>query len=257
MTWPWLIFSKCARRAGRGACLASLAVSLAALSFLPAFGDTVSGTVRLIDSNDPAVRKNTDYFGAVIWLERSGGMPLPVQPKAAQMAQKKKQFVPSVIAVPVGSTVSFPNFDPIFHNAFSTFAGQIFDVGLYPPGTDEKVRFHRPGVVLVYCNIHPTMSGVIVVVNTPYMAVSKSDGSFRIDGVEAREYHLHVFHARATEQTLQALERNLFVGSDAVSLPPLEISESGYIQMPHKNKFGKDYPPVIEDRPMYHAGRKP
>jgi hypothetical protein len=66
-----------------------------------------------------------------------------------------------------------------------------------------------------------------------------------------------VFHERATPQVLQALEHNLIFGRGAVSLPPLEISVSGYIQMPHKNKFGKDYPPVIADRPMYRAGKKP
>jgi hypothetical protein len=76
----------------------------------------------------PASANKKDYFGVVVWLERRDGKALTVQPKTAQMAQKQKQFVPSVLAVPVGSRVSFPNFDPIFHNAFSTFAGQIFDV---------------------------------------------------------------------------------------------------------------------------------
>jgi hypothetical protein len=66
-----------------------------------------------------------------------------------------------------------------------------------------------------------------------------------------------VFHERATEQTLNALDRILTVGDDPVSLPQLDISESGYIQTPNKNKYGKDYPAVIEDRPMYPASRKP
>ena len=139
----------------RGALLLSL------LRALPAPAGTVTGSVRLIDSHDTGVHRNNDYSGAVIWLERPDGTALPLQPKVAQMAQKKKLFVPSVLAAPVGSAVSFPNFDPIFHNAFSNFAGQIFDVGLYPPGADRKVPFRRAGIVRVFCNIHPTMTALI------------------------------------------------------------------------------------------------
>src|SRR2546425_5308444 len=103
----------CSGRIARGA-------SWAALLALPAVAGTVTGSVRLIDSHDPGAHRNHDYSGTVIWLERSDGTALPLQPKMAQMVQKKKRFVPSVLAVPVGSAVSFPNLDPIFHNAFST-----------------------------------------------------------------------------------------------------------------------------------------
>src|SRR5580704_11227719 len=92
----------------------------------PALAGSVTGSVRLIDSHDASVRKNNDFFGVVIWLERTDGAAIPLQPKTAQMAQKKKTIVPHVLAVPVGSTVSFPNLDPIFHNVFSNFAGQVF-----------------------------------------------------------------------------------------------------------------------------------
>ena len=234
-----------------------LACLMVTLPVLPAFAASVTGSLRLTDSSDTRVRNDKDYSGLVVWLQRSNGPSPAVHPVSAQMAQRKKQFVPRVLAIPVGSTVAFPNLDPIFHNVFSSYSGQIFDVGLYPPRTDQKVRFHRPGVVFVFCNIHPTMSAVIVVVDTPYVAVSGLDGSFHMEGVEAGDYRLHVYHERATEQVLQALECNVNVNGEAVSLPPIEISESGYIQVPHKNKYGKDYPAVIEDRPMYPAGRKP
>jgi plastocyanin len=238
-------------RGGSGALL------LALWAVVPSLAGTVTGSVRLMDSHDPAVRKNNNYYGVVIWLERTDGAAPSVQPKTAQMAQRKKSFVPSVLAVPAGSTVSFPNFDPIFHNVFSNYAGQVFDVGLYAPGTDQKVVFRRAGIVRVFCNIHPTMSAVIVVVDTPYMAVSNPDGSFRIDNVAPGEYQLHVYHERASSETLKALERALAVASDPVAVPTLIISETGFIQVPHKNKYGKDYPAVIEDRPMYPAGTKP
>jgi plastocyanin len=234
---------------------AGWSVLVGLLLVAPAPGGTIVGSVQLVDSHDSAVRKSRDFSGVVIWLERTDGEVLPLQPKTAQMAQRKKTFVPHVVAVPVGSTISFPNFDPIFHNVFSNFDGPVFDVGLYPPGNDQRVRFSRPGIVRVFCNIHLTMFAIVAILNTPYIAVSKSDGSFRVDEVKAGEYRLHGFHERATEETLKRLERTLMIGNDPVSLGSLEISESGYIAVPHKNKFGNDYPSVIEDHPMYPAGR--
>src|SRR5712691_12524908 len=148
---------------------------------------TVGGAVQLVDSRDQNVRNKGDYSGVVVWLERVGAPPPESVPRTVKIVQKQKRFVPHLAAVPVGSTVDFPNLDPIFHNAFSNFAGQPFDVGLYPPGTSQKVRFTREGVVRVFCNIHPTMSAVIVVAPTPYIAISKKDGSYSIEGVEPGE----------------------------------------------------------------------
>src|SRR5215470_11902641 len=96
---------------------------------------TVSGTVRLSDSQDPNVRRKGDYSGVVLWLERVGGPAPEARPRTVRIVQKQKRFNPHIVAIPVGSTVDFPNDDPIFHNAFSNFAGQPFDVGLYAPGT--------------------------------------------------------------------------------------------------------------------------
>jgi plastocyanin len=224
---------------------------------IQAWAVTVSGTVQLVDSRDPNVRRKSDYSGVVVWLERAGAPEPEAKPRTATVAQKQKRFAPHVTAIPVGTTVNFPNFDPIFHNAFSNFAGQPFDIGLYAPGTSQKVRFMRPGVVRVFCNIHPTMSAVIVVTPTPYIAITNKNGAYSIDGVEPGEYRLHVFHERSSEQTLRALEKKVTVGGPSQPLPLLAISESGYIEAPHKNKYGKDYPPVVEDRAMYPAGRNP
>ena len=87
----------------------------------------------------------------------------------AQIVQKNKKFSPHILAVTTGTTVDFPNNDPIFHNAFSNFEGKVFDIGLYPPGTSKSVRLDRPGVVRVFCNIHPTMSAIIAVLSTPVL----------------------------------------------------------------------------------------
>src|SRR6185295_12989922 len=169
------------------------ALVLLCLVVIPSMGGTIIGSVRLIDTSAAARRGNNDYSGVVVWLEPSDRIAPSGQPKTAELAQRKKHFNPPVLAIPVGTAVTFPNFDPIFHNAFSNYSGQTFDVGLYPPGSVPKVVFRRPGIVRVFCNIHPTMSAVIVVEDTPYMAVTSANGSFRIEEVTPGEYRLHIF----------------------------------------------------------------
>ncbi len=219
-----------------------------------AYAGTVAGKVQLVDSRDPNVRRKSDYSGVVVWLERLDTPSPAALPRTVTIVQRQKRFVPHIVGVPVGSAVDFPNADPIFHNAFSNFAGQTFDVGLYAPGSTQKVNFARPGVVRVFCNIHPTMSAVIVVEPTPYITVSGKAGYYSIEGVEPGEYRLRFFHERSSERTLAALERKVTVDRKGAALPPITVSESGYIEAPHKNKYGKDYPPVIEDRAIYPPG---
>lgn len=239
MTWPWRIFSSLACAAG-------------------VYGGSLAGRVELVDSRDPGVRKHRDYSGVVVWLDPVGREPPAAPPRTVEMIQKGKRFIPHVLAVPVGTTVEFPNLDPIFHNAFSNFSGQPFDTGLYPPGTSQKVRFRREGVVRVFCNIHSTMSAVIVVTRTPFVAVTSREGVFRIEGVPAGEYRMRVWHERATEETLKALERKIAFGENGgeVQLPVLRISESGYLEVPHKNKYGQDYPPAPEEHVVYPGVRR-
>jgi plastocyanin len=206
---------------------------------------TVGGRVELVSSHDS--RKRTDNSGVVVWLEPAPGIPLvSASAGRAQMVQKNKTFTPHVLAVSVGTVVDFPNFDPIFHNAFSNYNGQIFDIGLYPPGTTRSLAFRREGVVRVFCNIHPAMSAVIVVLKSPYFATSAKNGSFEIANVAAGSYRMHVFHERASQETLAALTRSVDVGDGSLQLTPIELSESGYLELPHKNKFGKDYPPASD-----------
>ncbi len=163
------------------------------------------------------------------------------------MVQQHKQFLPHVLAIRAGTTVDFPNLDPIFHNAFSNIDGQPFDVGLYPPGSSRRVLFHKTGIVRVFCNIHESMSAVIVVEDTPWLAVSNERGGFTIADVPPGEYILHVFYERATRQTLESLTRNVEVVEGRTSLPDLRISRTGYIAVPHQNKYGRDYPATEED----------
>src|SRR5271154_382378 len=140
----------------------------------------VNGRVEIVSSKNPDVRKHSDYSGVVVWIEPASGPAIPVAPHKAQMIQRGKRFIPHILAITVGSSIDFPNEDPIFHNAFSNYDGQVFDVSLYPPGTTRSVVFRREGVVRVFCNIHPAMSAVIVVLKSPYFAISTKSGTFSI-----------------------------------------------------------------------------
>ncbi len=119
---------------------AGLAIGLA----LPCAGVTITGKVELRDSREAAVSKKMDFSGVVVWLEPLGVKPPLPAATHARMIQKDKTFTPHVLAIPVGATVEFPNFDPIFHNAFSNYDGKTFDLALYPPGTSKRCHFRNP-----------------------------------------------------------------------------------------------------------------
>ncbi len=235
--------------------VSSLLLGLAGATNLAA--GSVSGRVELRDSQDAAVRKHMDFSGVVVWLEPVNGSPAPASADAtARMVQKDKTFTPHVLPIRAGTRVDFPNFDPIFHNAFSNYNGQLFDVGLYPPGTSRPFRFSRPGVVRVFCNIHATMSAVIVVLNTPYFEATPKNGNFQLNNVPPGEYTLRFFHERATQATLDSLTRRITIPEGSVTLPAIGISESGYIVIPHHNKYGHDYSDAPDDGGVYPAVRK-
>ena len=227
MIWRWLICSS-----------VGLGVALGAL---------VTGKVELSNSTNAAVRRHKDYEGVVLWLEPVD-RPVPaVPPKRVEMLQKDKLFQPHVLAISLGSTVELPNLDLIFHNAFSNFSGQPFDVGLYPPRTSKSVTFRHAGIVRVFCNIHAAMSAIIAVLNTPWYTVSLATGQYAIDGVPPGEYQLRLFHERALAENLKFLERRITVPESGLTLPLISISETGFIPAPHLNKYGNEYPPPAND----------
>jgi plastocyanin len=260
MTWRWAISFKYrsgqigARLAGSRRLLSAFwlltSVSLFSMGAgsVPAPSDglgSVTGAVEITNSRDAALRRN--YSGVVLWLERTDRSVRPpvAVPKHVQMVQKDRHFQPHVLAIPVGSTVAFPNRDPIYHNAFSTFSGQPFDTGLYKPGTSKEEVFTSPGIVRVFCNIHPTMSAIIAVLPTPWYVLTGPTGKFSITDVPPGEYQLRIFYERARPENLKFLEQgHITVPADGLTLPLISISETGFIPAPHLNKYGQPYPPV-------------
>ena len=218
------------------------------------WGASVSGQVEVRDSRAAAVMKLRDFSGIVVSLRPVGATSLPAVPARVIITQRNKTFLPHILTIMTGTTVDFPNFDPIFHNAFSSYNGQVFDVGLYPPGTSRAVKFSKAGVVRVFCNIHPTMSAVIVVLNTPYFTTTKKDGSWALD-VPPGNYELNVFHERSSEQAMQAATQKVTVTDEAHKLAPVTVSEAGYLSTPHKDKYGKEYGPPSDDKIIYPGAR--
>ena len=111
--------------------------------------------------------------------------------------QKNRQFVPDLVVVPVGSTVTFPNRDLIFHNVFSLSKPKTFDLGNYPKDQTQTVTFPKPGIVFVHCHLHPNMAAVIVVSPNQWSTKADADGRFTLPGVPAGRYQVVAWHKTA------------------------------------------------------------
>lgn len=131
---------------------------------------------------------------AVVYAEgRIGAAPRPPA-RPPVVVQQDTAFVPGSLVVPVGSTVSFANRDPIFHNVFSYSSPARFDLGRFPRGESREVTFDTPGVVKVYCEVHDFMRAVVVVAENPYHAVVDPQGRFRIEGIPEGTYSFAIYH---------------------------------------------------------------
>ena len=242
----------CSERRGLCAVVCWLAIMVAA----PAMAQTVSGAVTLTGA-DGQPPKKPDYSGVIVWLEPAGATLRPaVAPlKQAAMAQRNKTFLPHLLAIEVGTAVDFPNDDPMFHNVFSNYDGQVFDVQVYAPKTSRRVVFRRPGMVHVFCNIHETMSAVIAVLPTPYFTVTGPDGRFQLRA-PAGQYRLHVWHERVEPEVAARLERAVTVGPSDATMPDAILTLSNQPIGPHKNKYGQNYAFAPADNVFYPGARR-
>jgi plastocyanin len=108
----------------------------------------------------------------------------------AVMKQENKQFLPRVLVVQKGTTVQFPNMDALFHNVFSVTPESSFDLGSYRQGESKGVTMSKPGVVSVYCNMHPQMVGYVLVVPNGNYAHAGKDGFFRLQNIPAGRHRI-------------------------------------------------------------------
>ena len=230
-----------------------LAVALAAHAGLAAQGLTVTGRVILLGAASRG--KSADNSNAVVFLTPLAGASefAPARfappPRRFQIAQKNKRFIPHLLIVPVGAVVEFPNHDPFFHNVFSLFEGKRFDLGLYEGGATRAITFSKPGVSYIFCNIHPEMSAVIIVLEYPYYGVSNVTGEVTLSSVPSGRYQLDVWHERCLPEALKSLSREIVVSPGSASIGEVRLPESGDLLTKHKNMYGRDYEPTAQPYP--------
>ena len=136
---------------------------------------------------------------AVIYLECDKiAQPL----SHAVVDQRDKTFIPHVSVVTTGTNVRFPNNDAVFHNVFAYYNAKKFDLGMYPQGKTKEVRFDKPGIVALLCNVHSEMSAYIMVVSTPYYAITDKNGRFEMRDVPPGSYTLRAWHESGATTTM-------------------------------------------------------
>lgn len=173
----------------------------------------------------------------LVWLEPASGKVARRPPESVQMTTRNKMLLPHVLAVPAGSSVAFPNDDPISHNLFSLSSGNSFDLGLYRKGAGKTEKFDTPGIVNVYCNVHPNMSAVIHVMSTPYYGFADANGRYSFD-VPPGRYRLIAWNEQGG-----ASETTVDVGATGAAMAALTIDSRNFRVSQHTNKMGKPYQP--------------
>lgn len=147
----------------------------------------------------PALAPASELHHVVVYLQDAP--PRPVTPTKVEIRQRGETFIPRVVAIPIGSEVSFPNDDPIYHNVFSLSRPRSFNLGRYPRGHTRHVKFERPGIVKVFCDIHSHMSATVMVFNHPWFAVPAEDGRFELPAVPAGDRDITAWHERLGDTT--------------------------------------------------------
>jgi plastocyanin len=164
----------------------------------------------------PEIRNVVVYLKDVVFR---GSM----SPVNAVLRQEHETFMPHVLPIMRGSTVEFPNDDPIFHNVFSLSSAASFDLRRYPRGQSRSQQFPKPGIVKVYCHIHSHMSATIVVLDHPYFTIPETDGTFELPNVPPGEYTVVGWHERVGERRARVrVERGRAATVD-LSLPVEDI----------------------------------
>ena len=221
---------------GVGAGMSVTAGALVVWSVAAAVPAVAQGAVAgRISITEKSGEKTSDFANTIIYLEPKTSAA-KTSPGKAQMAINGRNFAPRVRVVTTGSTIDFPNQDPFTHNVFSTTPGSSFDLGSYGSGKGKSNEFKKPGAIPIYCNVHAKMTAYVVVVGTPWYTQAGNDGRWEIPKVPAGKYTMTAWHERSAPSVSE-------VDVPAAGLASLEtkLDASGYKEVAHKDKLGKDY----------------
>jgi plastocyanin len=213
----------------------ALLVCLAAAG--PAAAAQLGGTVQLLAKDGRMVDRAADVTNAVVafWPRRAvQGLQTS---RSFTMATEKKAFAPRVLAVPVGSTVAFPNRDPILHNVFSISGDNRFDLGLYRRGDGKTATFQHAGLVRIFCNIHHSMVAYVRVLDTPYFTAPDATGRFVLGGLPEGPGRLEVWHEQTDDWSSEVAGGH--GGHGEPLAVRLEVTKPRV--PPHLNKVGRAY----------------
>ncbi|MEA2558797.1 MAG: hypothetical protein QOH06_301 [Acidobacteriota bacterium] len=203
---------------------------------VPGAAEELRGRLQLVGKGGKGAAKGSDVRQALVWFEpdTSGRGPTPAKPATFVMTTRDKQFVPRTLTIPVGSRVLFPNEDVILHNVFSVSGANSFDLGLYRRGKGKEQKFDQPGLVRVFCNVHHSMVGYILVLQSPFVATPDAEGRFVLTGLPKGPGRLTVWHEQADPASM-----DVQVPRADLLAPRLEIVRPRI--PPHLNKTGKSY----------------
>lgn len=201
-------------------------------------GNIVTGTIAVVDNSGESLPGAANIVVFVEGNDADSTAALGMvddESSRPHVSHKGQAFSPRVLVITTGTTVDFKNDDRIYHNAFSLSKSKPFDLGIYPVGTSKFVTFEQPGLVRVYCNMHPDMISNILVLANRYFFVTADDGQYSIDDLPDGDFTVRIWSEYANQ-----IERRIVLAGGQTMTEDFEATSRPQFKQ-HRNKFGKSY----------------